>query len=80
VVCVSHQPLLYGARILLAEGFDLETRHAGAAFDAMRSRVGEAAKWTILENEKIGPKFVRWRPFPGVRGEVPMRQIEPEAT
>ena len=42
----------------------------------MVSTVGEAAKWTVLENEKVGPIFVRWRPFPGPRGEAPMRLDE----
>jgi hypothetical protein len=42
-LCISRQPLLDGARILLAEGIDPETpivtRHAGAGFDAMISTV-----------------------------------------
>ena len=42
----------------------------------MISIVGEAAKWTVQENEKVGPRFVRWRPFPGRRGEAPMRLDE----
>jgi hypothetical protein len=74
------QPLLDGARILLAEDFDPETpivtRHAGDAFDAMISTVGEAAKWMVRENETEGPRFVRWTAFPGVRGEAPMRYSE----
>jgi hypothetical protein len=79
-LCISRQPLLDGARILLAEGFDPETpivtRHAGDAFDAMISTVGEAAKWTVRENETEGPRFVRWTAFPGVRGHAPMRLNE----
>jgi hypothetical protein len=57
-----------GARILLAEGVDPETSivtgHVGDDFDAMRSTIGEAAKWTVEENEKIGPRFIRWKAFP----------------
>ena len=42
----------------------------------MVSTVGEAAKWTVLENEKVGPIFIRWRPFPGARDEAPRRLDE----
>lgn len=77
-LCISRQPLLDGARILLAEGFDpktpIVTRHAGDDFDAMISTVGEAAKW---KNEKVGPRFVRWKAFPVVRYRSSMRLNEP---
>jgi hypothetical protein len=43
----------------------LATRHAGAAHDALRSTVGQAAKLTVRENETEGPVLVRWKPFPG---------------
>ena len=60
LLCVSRQPLLDAARILLAEGVDpqtpLVTRHAASAWhsgqiDAMISTVGEAAKWTVEKRE-----------------------------
>jgi hypothetical protein len=74
-LCISRQPLLDGARILLTEGVDPETplvtRHAGDDYDAMISTVGEAAKWTVREDEKVGPKFDRWRPFPVTRRGSP---------
>ena len=67
-LCVSRQPLLDAARVLLAEGVDPETpiatRHAGAGFDAMASTVGAAARWTVREDETTSPTFVRWKPFP----------------
>ena len=47
----SRQPLFDGARALTAEGVATETvittRHRGSTIVAMRSSVGEAAKWTI---------------------------------
>jgi hypothetical protein len=53
-LCVSRQPLLDAARILIEEGVDpttpIATRHAGADFDSMTSTVGAAAKWTVREN------------------------------
>jgi hypothetical protein len=71
-LCVSRQPLLDAPRGLLAEGVDpkmpIVTRHAGADFDAMVSTVGEAAKWTVRENETTSPAFA------GHRGQPPMRQ------
>jgi len=50
-LCISRQPLLDAARVLIKEGVDpatpIATRHAGAGFDAMTSIVGTAAKWTV---------------------------------
>ena len=79
-LCISRQPLLDAARVLLAEGVDPETpiatRHAGADFDAMTSTVGAAAKWTVRENETQSPHFVRWEAFPACRVRSSMRQNE----
>ncbi len=66
-LCISRQPLLDAARILLTEGVSPDTpiaaRHAGACFDALTSTVGAAAKWAVRENETEGPRFVRWKAF-----------------
>jgi hypothetical protein len=76
-LCISRQPLLDAARILIKEGIDpatpIATRHVGADFDAMTSTVGAAAKWTVRETETEGPRFVRWEAFPATRGQSPMR-------
>lgn len=65
LICISHQPLLDGARALAAEGIDPENqiamRHEGAAYDALRSTIGAAAKLTVEESEKVGPRFARWK-------------------
>ena len=67
-VRISRQPLLDAARILIKEGIDpatpIATRHAGAAFDAMTSTAGAAARWTVRENKTQSPTFVRWEAFP----------------
>jgi len=77
LICISRQPLLDGARVLAAEGIDPATpiamRHEGAAFDALRSTLGVAAKLTAEENEKVGPRFARWKPFPRSAVGAPMR-------
>jgi hypothetical protein len=79
-LCISRQPLLDAARILLTEGVSPETpiatRHAGAGSDAMTSTVGAAAKWTVRENETQSPHFVRWEAFPASRVRLSMRQNE----
>ena len=79
-LCISRQPLLDAARVLLADGVDPETpiatRHAGADFDAMTSTVGTAAKWTVKENETQSPHFVRWEAFPASRVGPSLRQNE----
>jgi hypothetical protein len=79
-LCISSQPLLDVARVLINEGVDpatpIATRHAGAGFDAMTSIVGTAAKWTVRENETQSPHFVRWEAFPASRVRLSMRQNE----
>ena len=79
-ICISRQPLLDAARILIKEGIDpatpIATRHAGAGFDAMTSTVGAAAKWTVKENEIQSPHFVRWEAFPASRVRPSLRQNE----
>ena len=79
-LCISQQPLLDAARILLTEGVSPEipiaTRHAGTGFNAMTSTAGAAAKWTVRENEAQSPHFVRWEAFPASRVPLSMRQNE----
>ena len=79
-LCISRQPLLDAARVLLADGVDPETpiatRHAGSDFDAMTSTVGTAARWTVKENEIQSPHFVRWEAFPASRVRPSLRQNE----
>ena len=75
LICISHQPLLDGARVLLAENVDPATpiamRHEGTTYDALRSAVGAAAKLTVEEN--VGPRFAPWKPFPRSAVGAPMR-------
>ena len=77
-LCISRQPLLDAARVLIDEGIDPATpiaiRHTGAGFDALTSTVGAAAKWTVRENETQSPHFVRWEAFPASRVRPSMRQ------
>ena len=89
-LCISRQPLLDAARVLIKEGVDpttqIATRHAGADFDAMTSTVGTAARWTVRETKTEGPRFVRWKGIsrgdvqPPVRfGERPVPNPLPDA-
>jgi hypothetical protein len=79
-LCISRQPLLDAARVLINEGIDpatpIATRHAGADFDAMTSTVGAAAKWTVKENKIQSPHFARWEAFPASRVRPSLRQNE----
>jgi hypothetical protein len=83
VVTRSTQPLLDGARALLAEGIDPRTRiamcHAGSDTDAVRSTVGIAAGLTIEEGERP-PIFRPWKPSPHAAATPPVRQAAPAAT
>ena len=58
ILCTSRQPFFDGARVLLAEGVEpatvYEARHQGSTRVAMRSTVGEAAKWTVTVSDTGG--------------------------
>lgn len=62
----SRQPLFDGARKLAALGYDPETlieaRHRHSPIVAMRSTIGEAAKWVIEETNRDGLRRVQWSP------------------
>ena len=43
--------------------------HDGAP--AMRGGIGWLAERTVTENDKIGPRWSKWRPFGGLPSEAP---------
>jgi hypothetical protein len=63
LLCKSAQPLLDGARALLAMGCDpsaaLVMRREGSDLDALRTRVGVAAGLTV---DETNIRFARWKP------------------
>lgn len=74
-------PLLSMARKLLEAGFDpnIELRivHRGAGTVAIRVKIGEAARLTVVENEKDGPRFGKYSPMPD-RDELDPRPHDPD--
>ena len=62
----SRQPFLDAARVLVGEGHDpsvmVAMRHAGGTADALRAKLGVAARLTVAE---AATRFARWRPHPG---------------
>jgi hypothetical protein len=64
----SRQPLLDGARALLAQGIDPETvlvmARKSAGTESLLARAGDAAKLTVQEGDRVGPRFVKWKPYP----------------
>lgn len=76
-ICCSRQPLLDSARILLSRGHPptdtIAMRHHGSAHDAMTATLGDAAKWTVQEDRKFGPRFVRWKAFSRSTVSAPVR-------
>jgi hypothetical protein len=78
----STQPLLDGARGLLAAGVDpaswIVMRRAGSDTDALRSTVGAAAKLTVEEGEHP-PTLRPWKPSPHAAVTPPMRPIDQPA-
>ena len=75
LLVTSREPLYAAARVLLAEGVSpdevLEAQHASSPIVAMRSTVGEAAKWTVEETDKGGMQRRKWRPFGSPRQDGP---------
>ena len=69
IIPATRQPFFNAARELLhsgiSHGTELTASHVGSNIIAMRSTVGEAAKWTIEETSKHGMRKVPWRPFAG---------------
>jgi len=60
------EPGLDACRALLALGITgrLEMWRPGKAWHDLQLDIEAGAKLTVLENEKEGPRFVRWRPSP----------------
>ena len=68
VVASTRQPLVDGARELLARGFDpaalLTMRMGAKPYDSFQPLpIGQWAKWTYKEREKSGLAVERWMPF-----------------
>ena len=73
IVQGTRQPLVDGARVLLARGFDpamqLTMRHARRGYDGFQPLpIGKLAGWTYEEGEKKPLRKVRWMPFPMAAG------------
>jgi hypothetical protein len=71
VVTNSKQPLVDGARELLASGFDpatvLTMRHDGSFHDSFAPLpIGKWAGWTYTEGETTSLRCARWMPRPVV--------------
>ena len=67
LVAGSRQPLVDGARELLARGFDLATlltmRYEGKGYDSFQPLpIGKWACWTYEERDRDGLRCVRWMP------------------
>lgn len=67
VVVRSHQPLVDGARELIARGFDpatpLTMRHVGKSYDSFAPKpLSHWAKWTYSEGEQQRLQRREWRP------------------
>jgi hypothetical protein len=71
LVAITRQPLVDGARELLACGFDpaalLTMRMEGKAYDSFQALpIGQWAKWTYTEGENTPLRCARWMPRPAV--------------
>jgi hypothetical protein len=71
-LCTSRTPFFAAARVLVEEGADPETpitmSHEGSCIVSLRSTIGQAARLTVEESERSGPRFVRYRPFRAAGG------------
>jgi hypothetical protein len=62
-------PFCDAARVLLGRGVRGKTElwDAERPFPRMRGLIEELARLTVREDERTGPQFVLWRPFPAAR-------------
>jgi hypothetical protein len=77
-------PEFEGCRALVARGITgrMEVWRAGKAHaDMLVPDIAEAARWTVVENDKEGPVIKRWEPMPEdlQRKAVSRREIPPAA-
>ncbi len=67
ILCVSHQPFVDAARVLVEEGYDptaiLTMRHVGSETIALTAQLGAAAKRIVEEGPSDGPRFVQHAPW-----------------
>jgi hypothetical protein len=70
-LCSSRTPFLTAARKLIERGFSPDVtvvmRWRRSSADALRARLGAAARLTVVENERAGPVFRPYCPPPGWR-------------
>src|SRR5689334_13888171 len=66
-LCVSREPFLDAARVLLANGTPRDTpivmRRHGSDVDCLRSTIRAAARLTVVEDGR-GTRFARWKAPP----------------
>jgi hypothetical protein len=75
----SRQPLVDGARELLARGFDpaalLTMRQHDRPYDSFRpAPIGQWAKWTYEESESVGLKRRAWKAYPETAAGMPVAE------
>jgi len=84
LLCRSRQPLLDGARVLLASGYPasevVTMRRVGSTVDALRSTISEAARLTVADNRHGTPQFRRWSAQAGDVAAPPIAPLEEGAT
>jgi len=94
LVRASRQPFVDAARRLVDLGYDPATvlvmRHPESDTDCLTAQIGVAAKLRVKE-DRNGPRFVLWEPFPrrvgawarekaeGIGGSAPDQSDEPSA-
>ncbi len=80
LLCKSKTPFFTAARILQAEGLPDDTpitmTHEGSSIVSMRSTVGEATRWIVVETDTQGPTLKPYRPM---SPEVPRQRVRHEA-
>ena len=68
LICVSRQPRLDGARVLLKRGYSpdalMTARAHNRGYDSfVVAPIGELAKWTITERDRTGLRRELWRSY-----------------
>lgn len=83
IVATSRQPFYAAARALQQAGYDdeivLTASHAGEAGIAMRSTIGVAAGWSVIEGERAGLSRIEFQERPAaIRVAPPAADSTPD--
>lgn len=72
IIARAWEPITEAARILVARGCNRDDRielWGREPYARLRGRLGFVATMTVIETDKEGPRWGKYRPHPGIKAE-----------